>query len=91
MSLDLRLYRAVIPGLKNIIASHQSSKKSEIASIAAIATNAPIVVCCYYIGFITGFDDELNSTINNLVSFYRYDKIEGIDEFSKEYAGTIGL
>lgn len=81
MNLDLRLYKATIPGIRNIIASHPSSKKSEIASIAAIATNAPIVVCCYYIGFIMGFDEELNNTINSLVSFYKYDIIEGIEGF----------
>lgn len=81
MDINLNSYTAILEGVKTIIATNEHLTRSQMASLAAVATHAPVIVCCYYIGHLLGFDDNLNEKINNLVIFYKYDTINGIEDW----------
>lgn len=51
----------------------------------AVACNCPVIVCCYYYAEALGhMPEETKRQINNLMDFYKYEFIEGID-FLKEW------
>jgi hypothetical protein len=51
----------------------------------AVACNCPVIVCCYYYAESLGYmPEETKRQIDNLMNFYKYDTIEGID-FLKEW------
>lgn len=48
----------------------------EIISEAAVATNIPCLVCCYFLLEIIGDSDELWNIIKKLTTFYGYDGVK---------------
>jgi hypothetical protein len=74
MIYDLGAYRYTIkPVIKEWIDYKGRDKHTE--SMLSISTGCPIVVVCYFIGELYGFDTELINRINRLEKFYKVDKI----------------
>jgi hypothetical protein len=46
----------------------------------SVATHVPLIVVAYYIMKIEGTSDELQTIINRLMAFYKYDELVGIEE-----------
>lgn len=81
MQLDLTRYRAILPQAKTLVDRYPEKSKLELASILTQTTMAPIAVSSYFIGYISGFNDELEVSIKSLVSFYKYDNIIELEEY----------
>jgi hypothetical protein len=46
----------------------------------AVACNCPVIVCCYYYAEALGYmPEETKNQINNLMIFYNYNYVEGIE------------
>ncbi len=75
MDLKIDLYKNCIPTLKTVVINNSSKDLSEQISLVAIATNAPIVACCFLYEQIYGSSPELEIIKERLIKFYKYDKI----------------
>lgn len=50
----------------------------EASSRMALWTGVPVIVCCFWIGEITGFSDKLLNKMRRIVEFYDYREIDGM-------------
>jgi hypothetical protein len=52
----------------------------DLVANMAVACNCPVIVCCYYYAEALGYmPEETKNQINNLMIFYNYNNIEGIE------------
>ena len=88
MEVDLRKYIAIIPTVKRMYEANRGSDMSEIATRAALATEAPIIVVNRMMTIFYGEIPELEKQLIALTQFYGYGNIIGEEEI-KKYADTI--
>lgn len=75
MQLKVNNYLNSLNSIKTIVVNNPHKAIEEQISIAAVATNVPIVAVCYLYESSFGISDELNSIRDKLIKFYRYDNI----------------
>lgn len=84
MNLNLSLYKSVIPAIRTIIKNNPNVEKGELVSLASIGTGAHIVICGYFLSYISGHIDDYKSFIDNLTKFYKIESILNVEEFFDE-------
>lgn len=63
-----------------MIENNQNRGHVDLVANMAVACNCPVIVCCYYYAESLGFmPEETKNQINNLIVFYNYGSIEGIE------------
>jgi hypothetical protein len=56
----------------------------DLVANIAVACNCPVIVCCYYYAEALGhMPEETKRQISNLMDFYKYEFIEGIDSLKE--------
>lgn len=56
----------------------------DLVANIAVACNCPVIVCCYYYAEALGhMPQETERQIENLMKFYKYDTIQGIDSLKE--------
>lgn len=81
MKIDLKHYRNIMPTVISVCQNNTGKSHKELVSCIAVASYAPAIVSCYYYAKHIGYmPDEVQETITNLISFYKYTEIIGKDE-----------
>lgn len=82
MKVDIELYKINREPIQNWYLNNKSGVKSpsETASLMACASHTPVIVCCFYIGEIDGWSEDILESIQRLINFYGYKEIENIPE-----------
>jgi len=81
MKVDLRHYGNIIPTVISVCQNNVGKSHKELVSSIAVASYAPAIVACYYyVKHIGHMPEEVQHTIDSLISFYKYDEIIGIEE-----------
>ena len=83
MTINLNDYKVILNSIKAILENNPNNSYSKLASECAVATQAPVIVCCYYIAHLVGINPEIQNLIDRLVVFYKYDKIYGVEDWIK--------
>lgn len=81
MRINLALYRANIPRVRTLVASHSHKMtQSQLASLITQATGMPLIASCYLLaGVMNRKDSDLEETIDRLIEFYNYSGVDNAD------------
>lgn len=75
MQLKVSKYLNSLSSIVTIITNNPSKPMEEQISLAAVATNVPIVAVCYLYEQAYGPSDRLSANRDRLIKFYGYDEI----------------
>lgn len=75
MVLDCNKYRLSFKDIQYYSKNKKDKELIDSISMIAIATNVPIIIVCYYIGELYGFDSILKSMIQRLRKFYHVKQV----------------
>lgn len=78
MTLDANKYRINVPSIKLMLADKSPQERYEFIGNLAIATGVPIIIVCYYVGELYGFDIQLYAFIERLKKFYNVTEVLGV-------------
>lgn len=81
MEINLRLYKAVIPSIRMIIANNPNLNDNELVGVASLSTGAHIIACAYYLAHIKKMTPEIQEHIKVLKKFYKVDTVLYVEEF----------
>ena len=80
MKIELHKYTNIRPTVKSMIENNFNRDHVDLVANIAVACNCPVIVCCYYYAEALGhMPEETKNQINNLMEFYKYDTIKGIE------------
>lgn len=80
MKIDLLRYKSNLNTIRTYLQVNQNMSLNDKVTNYSVATHVPLIVVAYYIMKIEGASDELQTIINRLMAFYKYDELVGIEE-----------
>jgi hypothetical protein len=84
MKINLNNYKNSLKAVELYLSSNKTMSISDKITVLAVSTHMPLIVCAYYVAKIEGFNKEIHDKINQLMSFYKYDEIIGVEELFNE-------
>lgn len=84
MNLNLSLYKSIIPSLATIIKNNPHVKDGELVSLCSIGTGAHIVVCAYFLSFLSGDLNTYKEITDRLIKFYKIESVSNLEDFFDE-------
>lgn len=81
MIVQLNKYKNIEPTVQSMIKNNHNRGHVDLVANMAVACNCPVIVCCFYYIKVLGYaPEETVRQIKNLVKFYKYSKIDNINE-----------
>ncbi|NDB85298.1 MAG: hypothetical protein EB127_21740 [Alphaproteobacteria bacterium] len=82
MKIDLTSYRHLATITESVCKNNPYAKDDiELISLISIASGAPVIAAAYYYAaYIKNLNANIQKNIDNLIKFYGYTEITGINE-----------
>ena len=66
-------YRLSLPSIKAVFEANKNRTLGEKISLAAVASNVPLIIVCFFYKELYGDSEELKNLAERIIKFYRYD------------------
>jgi hypothetical protein len=77
-TLDADKDRVCKNDILNLTKDKTEEERYQAISMLAVATHAPVIVVCCYLGELYGFWPELKALLKRLMEFYKVDEVTNV-------------